>query len=265
MTRAIVLVVFVAAIAPAQAEPDNGDAHATAAAHFAEGQKHYAASEWLAAAQEFEAAYAAERDPVYLYNAAQAYRLGSACARAAEYYRRFLDVVPDPPNLEKVQRYLAELDACSKVESKAGPNDAPKPDKGDVPPIVVPTPQSRIVIDPSAGRREHRIGIAIGLGGLALVAGGAWFTHDVQTLEGYSRAICPAAPATCAWSAAKSARATDLQHRGDRAAALEVSSYALGGAALIGGIVFYLAGDRVPRERIVPVAGGALITTARAF
>src|ERR1700679_3405566 len=72
--------------APAPA-PTDKDA---AAARYAQGQQHFSAGEDLDAADDFEAAYALDHDPVYLYNIAQAYRLGIACARAADFYRKFL-------------------------------------------------------------------------------------------------------------------------------------------------------------------------------
>jgi tetratricopeptide (TPR) repeat protein len=267
VTRAVVatIALVLATVAPVRAQPASDDHKQAAAAHYAEGQRHFAAGEWLRAAGEFEAAYASDPDPVYLYNTAQAYRRGSACARAAESYRRFLAAVPNPPNLDKVHRYLAELDACAKVESV--PTNA-EPQPAMVEPTAAPA-KPAVTIDPTAGRGRRRLGIAIGLGGVALLGVGALFTHDVQTLEGYRRAICAGVMpgATCAWDATKQARATDLQHRGDRATALELSSYALGGAAVVGGIVIYLLGDRVPRERLaaMPITGGGMVVTRFTF
>ena len=235
-----------------------------AKAHFTEGQKHFTADEFFLAAQEFELAYKLDPDPVYLYNIAQAYRRGSACARAADYYRKFLVVVPNPPNLDKVNRYLTELDACAKVEASGQPAPPPK----EEPKVEAPAPPTMIA-DPTAGRFERRLGLAIGAAGVAILGVGVWFTHDVHTLEGYSDALCPpASMAPCAWSASKQARADDLKHRGDRASALEIGGYALGGAAVLSGVVLYVLGDRVPREHpveVMPAAGGASVSTRFSF
>ena len=250
--------------APAPVDKANAD-QLSAKTHFTEGSKHFEAGEFFVAAQEFEAAYALFPDPVYLYNIAQAYRRGSACGRAADYYRKFLAVVPNPPNLDKVNRYLTELDACAKVEDSGKPVEPPAPVK-DEPKPPTPTP---MVVDPTAGRFERRLGIAIGIAGVAALGAGAWFTHDVHTLEGYSAAQCnPASATTCNWNSSQQARAEDLKHRGDRASALEIGGYALGAAAVISGVTLYVLGDRVPREHpvaVVPLSGGGAVVTSFSF
>jgi hypothetical protein len=230
-----------------------------ATVQYDEGQRKFAAGDdYLGAAADFEAAYALDPDPAYLYNIAQAYRLGSACAKAADYYRRFLAVVPNPPNLDKVNHYLDELDACAKAESSA----VDTPVVVTPPPVIVPVAKPIPPRDPaidSGLRFKRRLGISIGVAGVAALAVGAWFTHDVHTLEGYSSAICASGTA-CTWDSSKQSRAEDLDRRGDRATHLSIGLYAGGAAAILGGAVLYVLGDREPHEQavsIVPLQGGA--------
>ena len=243
---------LIAGTAFAQAKTDKE----LAADDYADGQKEFVAGDYLPAAAKFEAAYALDPDPVYLYNAAQAYRKGSACARAAENYRKFLAIVPNPPNLDKVTKYIDELDACAKADSapEVPPVAAPAPVM-PVPPPVIPTPKPAPVLvtreHPNAALERHA-GIGLGAGGIVLLAVGIAFTHDVHALEDASAALCNA----CTWSAAKQQRADDLQHRGDRDSKLAVASYAVGGAALVSGVVLYVIGSRAPETYFEPAPGG---------
>ncbi len=230
---------------------------ANAAARYTAGQQKFDAGDFLGAASEFEAAYALDPDPVYLYNTAQAYRRGSACARAADYYRRFLAVVANPPNLDKVHHYLSELDACAKAEQVEEPT-APHEPAPVQPTIVAATPA------PTAeGDRRIGIPLAVASAGVVALAAGGWLTHDVDTLEGYSQALC-AQGMTCQWDASKQARADNLQSRGSRDSAISITAYAVGGAAIATAVLHYVFGAREP-VAITPVASGAAITGSFTF
>jgi tetratricopeptide (TPR) repeat protein len=276
MRLAIVSMLLAVALGAAHAQPapddtatgsagsDAGDPKQVAQARFAVGQHEYDAGEFLKAASEFEAAYALDPDPVYLYNAAQAYRLGSACARAADYYRRFLSVVPNPPNLDKVQHYLSELDACAKAEVV---DEAATP-HAETPPVAQPPqPQPTIVVTAPApgpeGSRKLALPLAIATGGVAALVVASVLEHDVQTLEGYSQALC-ASSAVCQWDASKQARAEDLDSRGKRDAAISITAYAIGGAAIAASAVLYVLAPREPIA-VAPTPGGAAVTAAFAF
>ena len=269
--RLVVVVVLVAICSAAHAQPDP-DATGSAAAespkaaaqdHFAAGQKQFDAGEYLPAANEFEAAFALDPDPVFLYNAAQAYRLGSACARAADYYRRFLAAVPNPPNLEKVQHYLHELDACVKAEAAETPTQPTESTPAQpiaAPPMSVTTSTQPPQLD---GRRPMAVPIAVASGGIAALALAGVLTHDVQTLEGYSQALCSPG-VICQWDTSKQSRADDLQSRGRRDSAIAIAAYSLGGAALVASALLYVL---LPREpvAITPFPNGGAISTIIEF
>jgi hypothetical protein len=66
----------------------------------------------------------------------------------------------------------------------------------------------------------------------------------------------------CQWDATQQARAHDLERRGDRATALAITGYSVGGAALVTGVVLYMLGDRYPKDTVatvMPVPGGGLL------
>jgi len=266
---AIAIVLVVARAAHAQPSPEGSDKadsttdptspKANAAARYTAGQQKFDAGDFLGAATEFEAAYALDPDPVYLYNTAQAYRRGSACARAADYYRRFLAVVVNPPNLDKVHHYLSELDACAKAETVEEPATT-----HDVVPSQPATTPSTLAPQPTVERaRPMGIPLAVAGAGVVALAVGGWLTHDVNTLEGYSQALC-APGMTCQWDASKQARAENLQSRGNRDSAISITGYAVGGAAIATAVFLYVFGAREPVS-ITPLASGAAISGGFAF
>src|SRR5437868_2731123 len=103
----LALGLLLGALGVARAEPS---AKATAAAAYREGQRHYTAGDYPGAAASFLAAYDADPDPVYLFNAAQAFRFAGDCAQAATHYRRFLAAVASAPNLDRVRANLDEME-----------------------------------------------------------------------------------------------------------------------------------------------------------
>src|SRR5688572_28564308 len=99
--RALVISVLLASTV-AYAQPDKIKAEAAAR----DGQQRYQAGEFQLAAERFELAYQLDPDPAYLFNLAQAYRLGNSCAKAAAAYRKLLGIVSTGPNVAKVEQYV---------------------------------------------------------------------------------------------------------------------------------------------------------------
>jgi tetratricopeptide (TPR) repeat protein len=84
--------------------------------HYKDGTTHYDLAEYDKAAAEFKEAYRLSNDPAYLFNIAQAYRMGGNCPEAGRFYERFLAVSPDAPNKEKIQLRITEMKACGKTK-----------------------------------------------------------------------------------------------------------------------------------------------------
>src|SRR5690349_9741989 len=101
-----VAVLAVGAVAEAQPAPDR----AGAAAHFAQAEAAFARGDFVAAGQSFDAAYAADPNPISLFNAARSWERAGEPVRAANLYRRFLaDAASDTPNRDRATASLAEL------------------------------------------------------------------------------------------------------------------------------------------------------------
>ena len=242
-------------------------ARTTAAAAYREGQRHYAAGEYPAAAASFLDAYDADPDPVYLFNAAQAFRFANDCAQAATYYRRFLAAVVSAPNLDRVRANRDEMEACAKrLASQPPPTPAPTPPAAPPvtppsPPAPAPAPLPPTTTDHDGGTTQRRIGLALGATGLAIAAAGVWFHHDVGYFEQRVAGCVPEHPCTAD-------QVDRWNSRGHRASLVAISSYSVAGAALIGGATLYVLGRSATTERsiaLAPTAGGALVTARGTF
>ncbi|MBA3454415.1 MAG: hypothetical protein H0T42_15090 [Deltaproteobacteria bacterium] len=249
---AIVVLVSGVLAGVAGAQPVSDKAAAQAA--FAEGQQSYAAGEYLAAAVRFESAYASEPDPVYLFNIAQAYRLGNACAKAVSYYKRFLADVPNPPNLAKVEQYLQQAEACAGTSTLL-PAQTPLAE----PPVLEPPVNERPPAD-DPGRTKRWLGIGgMVLGGAALGVAVYYSAEGSRLTEEHNRrrAMCPC----------DAGYADDLRADGRRADLLAYVGYPVGGVLVIGGVVLYLLGRSSESSSIavVPTSDGAYAVGAFTF
>lgn len=254
---ALVAGVLVSLIAPARA--DNKD---DAKAAFAEGQQRYAAGEYLVAADKFETAYALDPDPAYLFNVAQAYRFGNACAKAAAAYHKFLAAVPNPPNKAKVDGFVEQAEDCASKQAAA---EHPQP------PHEPPVHEDKIGPPPPPPHEGGSAGLRIGglaVGGLGVVALGVatYYTVRASQLSHEREDICAselAGGGKCAWDMTKQDRADSLKSDGEAAQTRARVSWVVGGAFVAGGAVMYLLGRRSGHESaaqyaVVPSANGAM-------
>jgi tetratricopeptide (TPR) repeat protein len=105
--------------------------------HFRKGTTHYVLNHYEAAIAEFEAGYAAEPEPAFLYNLAQAHAKLGHLKIAIDFYRKYLELGPTEqdvaPVQETIDRLTRELEA-----PKAPPAVAPPP---AVSPVVAPSPE----------------------------------------------------------------------------------------------------------------------------
>jgi len=249
--RWLLVVLLLGGVAHAQPSPKQ-----RADAAFAAAREHYAAGDYAAAARDFEAAYALDPDPAYLFNIAQAYRFAHDCAAAGRNYQRFLAEVPDAPNREKVIAYLTEMNSCAEQQARPPSLQAPPP-----PPAPPPAPP------PVAPRADHRrAGLLLAAGGAVALGVGVMFHRDVHVLEGYREDLC-AGQVPCDWTPERNAQAADYDARGRRASIIAIGAYSAGALAVVGGAALYL---RSPREaRRVTIAplhnGGAVASVGFSF
>ena len=233
MWRGVLVSILVVA-GPAFAQPAAGSSGA-----YARGEAQYEAGEFLGAAASFEEAYAAERDPLILFNIAQAYRFGKACAKAADAYRRFLAAVSDAPNAAQVRDYIAEQEQCAQRQA-----DEARRVRTEPPPPVAPAPDR--------GRARRAAGLAVaGAGVLALGAGG-YFSWRVGDLEQEREGCTPC----------RLADLEELDRRGRRAELAQILAYGAGGLAVAGGVWLYVTGRRereAPGVAVVPAGRGGVV------
>jgi len=246
VTRALVIVALACGIASADT---SARAKADATAAYQEGQRRYLDEDYVGAAVQFEIAYSKDPDPAYLFNIAQAYRLAKQCARAAEFYRTFLEKAAQPPNADAVRGYITEMDACT--QAKQSPIASP-------PPPAPPPPAPPRDAGPSRLWNRARIGLFVA-GGLGLAIGGI-NTYYVQHAESLYENACK--PPDCAmWTDTSSRAANAAQDRGRRDQQYMIAGYAVGAAALGGAIAMTVLGRR-HREApvaIVPARSGAVV------
>jgi tetratricopeptide (TPR) repeat protein len=236
----------------------SADNKTAAAAVFNEGQQKYAAGDYLVAADKFEAAFALDPDPAYLFNIAQAYRFGNACAKAGASYRKFLGAVANAPNAAKVQQYIEQADDCAAKQAAAQRPQPPPPD-----PIMQqpPPPHEK----PSAPGRGRRIaGLGVFAGGVVLMGVAGFYTRKSAQLRDDREALCAddiRTSGTCQWNKERDDKEKDLKDRGDTANLISYIGWSVGGAAVIGGVLLYVLAPEAVEQRgvsIVPTGDGAM-------
>lgn len=258
MIRLVVLLLLVGAT-QVQADPKS-----EAAAAFSDGQRRYVAGEYDSAARQFVIAYSLDPDPAYLFNIAQAYRSGNQCARAAKYYRRFLEVVRDPPNKADVAKFIAEQDACAKTQPPPGPDFVPatKPEPKLVEPKPEPAPEpirptKSTGYDP--GRFRRTLAIPLFVVGAFGIGTGVAIAFRIESLEREREGLCPDPSVPCEGLMAAD---RDYRSRASTYRAAMISGFVTGGIATAAATYLYITGRQRRRESVavMPTRGGALVS-----
>lgn len=254
------VLVLLALCASSPAFADNPKAAAAAR----EGQQRYQAGKYLDAAEKFEQAYAIDPDPAYLFNLAQSYRLGNACAKSAAAYRKLLATVSSGPNMDKVPIYIQQMDACAKGQEPAKPEPVVEsPPVVEQPPTHEPLPPPP---DRSGSPALRYAGIGAGVVGIAAVAFGAFNIKKVGDAESAREKLCADG---CIWEDVRDDAAA-LDDDGKRYQLRARISFIAGGIAIAGGLTMFILGrDRgeegPPRMSVIPVEGGAMALTSLRF
>lgn len=254
MKRVLALLICVASSASAQpAEPR------TAEQHYEASKALYNIEKYDEAIAELKQAYELARDPIYLFNIAQAMRKKTDCAGALDYYRKYLRDSPDAQNKAKVEQWMVEMEACAKTQPKL--IDQKPVDIVPVEPTPVPRPINPTPKPPPPPRRSRlRVGgLAIGAVGGGFVIAGTALAISANRISNGIEKRCQTA---CDW--------TDegkLDTKARNRATYSLVAFGVGGAALIGGSVMFMLG-RSHRElpvAIVPTTDGAMVTFARRY
>ncbi|MBA3451722.1 MAG: hypothetical protein H0T42_01345 [Deltaproteobacteria bacterium] len=230
---------------------------ALASSAAAEADAKLTSGRYVDAVEQFKVAYQLDPNPDYLFKIAEAYRLAHDCSNAAESYRRFLTKAPNPPNVDQIERRIVEQDECAKLPGSSASSGSKRPTDPKGP---------RDPVDRGAGKRRLAM-IATGAGVVALGVAG-FFTWDARYLakqrDNLLRSCDTATPCTPEqWTGYKD-RYND---RGDRAATIAITGYAIGGVAIAGGVALFLmarSGHEQP-VAITPTSGGAMVLGGFAF
>jgi tetratricopeptide (TPR) repeat protein len=267
LARVAALVIVLAAVASADPEQD---AKAKAAADA--GAALFAANDFAGAVGKFQEAYDLNHDASYLFNIAQAYRHANDCVHAADYYFRFLELVPHPPNEDKIRGWYSAARTCADEHKPAVvPPPKPEPPKPEPPkpeppkqePLPPPPPPPPT---PPPTTSSHR-GLVVGLGAAGVVALGAgtFYAWDSSHLDDHRKAFLAGCSRSNQCSAAV---VNDYDSRGSRANTLAIVGFAAGGVALAAGAAIYVLGsraDEAPPVAIAPLPGGAVVTRGWAW
>lgn len=251
MTRAIAFAVVLISTTTALADDQK-----TANELFARGQTRYEAGDYREAIKLFDEAYQLVRDPVYLFNIAQAYRKVFDCVPAAKHLERYLAEATDVDRATKtkINQQLRELRPCVEERTKATAPIETKPQPVPVP--VQPVKPQPTVVDHGRGLRIGGIALA-GVGVAGLVVGALYSSKGA----GHESDLA-ACDAGCSWTPEREA----IDQAGRRANTIAAVSWIAGGVALAGGATLYLLGrSKVERLTVVPTAGGAAVSARFSF
>jgi len=266
MNRAILLAALAAA-APRGAQAEEllrADQIPDKARQLAErGRAYHEAGDYPRAIASFKEAYVLAPSPGLLFNLAQAYRLSGDCDNAAWMYHRYLDTNPSSDRRAIAESHLATVEKCGhgllhvaitpvQVEAKLAP------------PLAAPTTSALAVTSasdsPSSAHREKQIGIAMIVGGSAMLAGAAYYAYDAYDASN--------AVSDLYKNGGKGSDVASEQRRGE--SSTTIAEYlGLGGAvAAVAGVAVYLHGRRAEQLEhvaVMPTPRGGSVSVSWQF
>lgn len=249
--------------------------------HFHRGTKLYDLGHYLEAAAEYERAYEAKESPALLYNLGQAYRLAGEHQKALGAYRSYLRHLPEAPNRAEVLGFIdalkRTLEAQKQAQEKpptaaiadkepahAEPHPAAEPLRAPPPSVVTPSPSLASAPAPpdpqqlARGRTLRRAGIGVTSFGVAALVTGGVFAGLTANVSHQLSSPTPTANGLPAYS-------RSLESRGHVYQALSIAGFAVGGAAVVGGVTAILLGTRkIGRNRFAlsPAVGAGHLGAA---
>jgi tetratricopeptide (TPR) repeat protein len=226
---------------------------------YSEGDKLYNLAEYDKAIEKFKEAYLLSKEPLLLYNIAQAYRQKGDCANALKFYKNYLREAPDAENKETVDKRVVEMDECVKKAQSGEPRPVdhtettpdPKPDSRP-PPVERPAPR---------GGGKKLAGLVTAGVGVVLVGTGVYFSSVAAGKAGDIEDECAMG---CDFANPDIAA---LDEEGKAAERNAIVLYAVGGVAVAGGVGLWLWGrsearaSQRPSMAVVPARGGGAVVT----
>jgi tetratricopeptide (TPR) repeat protein len=210
---------------------------------YAEGKKAYETGEYQTAYDRFNEAYCLSQAPALLYDLASALQGLTRPHDAAEALRAYLRALPDDPDRPQIETRIRTLEEAQRLldigRSRSAPVERARADLRARPPR-------------KPGRAKTMAALAVGAAGFAALGGGIacgvlaqQAAQDVRNLKMFDPAV---------------------EQRGKTDDILSGVFYAVGGAALVSGVVLYAVGSRESKRtgttlaRLVPDVGGSQAT-----
>jgi hypothetical protein len=263
------LIVLRATVAGAQAPTP--EAQSGADAEFAEGQKAFEQKAYGVAANHFMVAFERVSNPLYLFNAAQAYRLAGDCYEAWEKYNSFVIQVADKPvnGIDRVKEYLSSLKEChDKGPSQDNPVSQPPPQPQPQPsPIVTQPPPSVVASAPVASPSNGLAFALVGGGAVVLAIAVGAQVHEDSIYSAGEKYETTTACTTVTEASCNSWLKTQYNSPGSTFSHIADVAYPVGGLAAVTGLaLIYLHRSHGP-EHIVTFAptpqGGEVLAAWR--
>ena len=279
MTRAsIVLIAALSAGTSAYAQAPN----AAADAAYQEARRLYDLREWDAAIAKFKEAYRIRPDAPSLFNIAQSNRLKGDCAEALNFYKTYRRNFPKEKNIDKVDKFIADMETCVKtapVKTEPVKTEPVKTEPVKTEPIKTEPVKTEPVTEPAKtepvrletpkpdpgppvpsdpGRTKRVVGIVVGGFGVASLGASLFFGLRARS----AAQDAEKAMMGDTWN-------PGIETRGETAA--RNGKIALGvGVALVGtGVVLYIlgrdSGAETARVAVVPSSDGATLVWGERF
>lgn len=250
MMKTLAIIGLLLLASTALAQPDRVEAEKA----YKYGQALYVKEDYEGAAKQFKAAYDLDPDPVYLFNIAQAYRLGERCKDAGDYYRRYLDAAARAPNEDAVKAYIIEVDACAK---KQVPLVVDRP-QVEAPETVL-DPQPAPIVDAPPRSKKRVAGYIVTGGGVIAAGVGFYSMTRISALEQDASDICN--PCTT-WGDEEQRERERIDDKAALHEKLMIGSFIAGGAAIAAGVYLIVTGgeQRESSVAITPTRHGAIVS-----
>ncbi|HEX4454798.1 MAG TPA: hypothetical protein VH143_28255 [Kofleriaceae bacterium] len=248
MIRLAVVMVVAIGVAPAFA-----DDAARARAADRSARAHYDAHEYDAAIADYQAAYRAMPDPLFLFDIAQSYRMLDDCDHALQFYREYLQERPSADNRDQVERFIDKLASCA----------MPEPEWGTAAPTA-PSPSRQVSARPQPSPLSNH---TLRLAGISSVALGAVLLGTAVYFSNQAAALAQQLETACV-RGCSGASVSGIDHAGRTDDHDAIALYAIGGTALAAGAaVIVWTWLRAPGEApvIAPTLGGATVSARLHF
>jgi tetratricopeptide (TPR) repeat protein len=137
---------------------------------------HYNLAEYDQAIELFKQAYALSKAPGLLFNIAQSYRLKMDCEQALRVYKNYQRLDEKGAQGRDVDGLIHDMQTC--VDHSAVPPGSSVAPAAAKPPVPAAAPPAAVAVapaEPSAGRTQRTVGLALGGAGAALLVGGVVF------------------------------------------------------------------------------------------